>query len=71
MAEDFEREEKAFTAALRNAADAESFRPLDPGEFTTAPERVRPPNDEPGAEVLSLSLIHIYLPRTRPPRCSA
>lgn len=43
MAEDFEREEKAFTAALRNAADAESFRPLDPGEFTTAPERVRPP----------------------------
>lgn len=42
MAEEFEREQQAFTDAFRSAADAEGFRPLDPDALTAAarPRRV-------------------------------
>ncbi len=36
MAEDFEREERAFTEGLRGSVPVESFRPLDPEELKAA-----------------------------------
>lgn len=36
MTEDFEREERAFTEALRGSVPVESFRPLDPEELKAA-----------------------------------
>ncbi|MFT4110310.1 hypothetical protein [Propionicimonas sp.] len=41
MADDLEREERAFADALRSAADSEGFRPLDPAALRTR-NRSRP-----------------------------